>query len=78
MIEANSTYRGWFVGGNQTGEWSNRGSSPHVKGRGALGSFFATLEGTLKMGQSVGGVAAGAAVGGSSWVWDGRNRCSRD
>ncbi len=24
MIEANATYRGWFVGGNQKGEWSNK------------------------------------------------------
>ena len=22
-IEANSTYRGWFIGGNQAGEWGN-------------------------------------------------------
>lgn len=24
MIESNATYRGWFVGGNQLGEWSNK------------------------------------------------------
>jgi hypothetical protein len=54
MIEANSTYRGFFVGGNQTGEWSNSGFvAAHVKGRGALGDFFAgLLNGTIKMGDS--------------------------
>ena len=44
MIEANQTYRGWFVGGNQTGEWSNTGFlAKHVAGRGALGDFFVPL-----------------------------------
>ncbi|MEO5914505.1 MAG: DUF1593 domain-containing protein [Luteolibacter sp.] len=54
IIEANSTYRGWFVGGNQTGEWSNGGFvTAHVTGNGALGEFFATkLGGTIKMGDS--------------------------
>ena len=54
MIEANSTYRGWFVGGNQTGEWSNSGFvTAHVAGRGALGTYFAThLRGTIKMGDT--------------------------
>jgi hypothetical protein len=54
MIEANSTYRGWFVGGNQSGNWDNRAFvAAHVAGRGALGAFFATLlNGTIKMGDS--------------------------
>src|SRR6476646_6252881 len=54
MIEANSTYRGWFTGGNQSGEWSNtRFVEEHVAGRGALGQFFAALlGGTIKMGDS--------------------------
>ena len=54
MIEANSTYRGWFVGGNQSGEWSNRSFvGAHVAGRGALGGFFSTLlDATIKMGDS--------------------------
>lgn len=54
MIEANSTYRGWFTGGDQTGEWDNRTFvTNHLAGRGALGNFFATLlQGTLKMGDS--------------------------
>jgi hypothetical protein len=54
MIEANSTYRGWFVGGNQTGAWGNRSFvATHVAGHGALGDYFATLlDGTIKMGDS--------------------------
>ncbi|MBN8732684.1 MAG: DUF1593 domain-containing protein [Acidobacteria bacterium] len=54
MIEANSTYRGWFVGGNQTGEWGNAAFvSSHLGGRGALGSYFAALlGGRIKMGDS--------------------------
>ena len=54
MIEANATYRGWFTGGNQTGEWGNTAFvTQHVAGRGALGDFFATLlGGTVKMGDT--------------------------
>ncbi|HEX5789496.1 MAG TPA: DUF1593 domain-containing protein, partial [Woeseiaceae bacterium] len=54
IIESNSTYRGWFVGGNQSGEWGNRGFvERHVVGQGALGEFFAgLLEGTIKMGDT--------------------------
>lgn len=54
MIEANATYRGWFVGGNQQGEWGNKEFvSQHISGHGALGDFFATqLKGTIKMGDT--------------------------
>jgi len=54
MIEANTTYRGWFTGGNQTGDWGNTPFvAAHVAGHGALGDFFATLlKGTIKMGDS--------------------------
>ncbi len=54
MIEANSTYRGWFTGGNQSGEWGNRSFvAAHIAGHGALADFFATLlDGTIKMGDS--------------------------
>jgi hypothetical protein len=76
VIEANSTYRGWFVGGNQTGEWSNRGFvAAHVKGRGALGDFFATLlDGTVKMGDSpsVGWLLHGDTADPSKPGWGGR------
>lgn len=59
MIEANSTYRGWFAGGNQTGEWGNDAFvATHVIGHGALGDFFGglTFDGkaraTIKMGDT--------------------------
>ena len=60
IIESNSTYYGWFVGGNQTGEWGNAEFvRRHVAGRGALGDFFAhgirfqeQTRTTLKMGDT--------------------------
>ncbi len=54
IIEANSTYRGWFVGGNQSGEWGNKEFvTRHVAGHGALGDYFNThLGGTIKMGDT--------------------------
>lgn len=43
FIEANSTYRGWFVGGSQQGQWGNDAFvAEHIDGCGALGNFFAT------------------------------------
>lgn len=54
IIESNATYRGWFTGGNQTGEWSNSGfPEHHIKGKGYMADFFMTqLEGTIKMGDT--------------------------
>jgi hypothetical protein len=54
MIEANATYRGWFTGGNQEGEWGNSAFvASHIRGHGALGDYFAThLNGTIKMGDT--------------------------
>jgi hypothetical protein len=54
MIEANATYRGWFTGGDQKGEWGNREFvTRHIAGRGALGDYFNTqLQGVIKMGDS--------------------------
>lgn len=84
MIEANATYRGWFVGGNQTGEWGNAAFvSAHAKGRGALGDYFASfLKGVIKMGDSpsvthvlgADPMRPEAAGWGGSFVrsWDGR------
>jgi hypothetical protein len=84
LIEANATYRGWFVGGNQQGEWGNKAFvATHLAGRGALGDFFATqLKGTIKMGDSpsVGWLLRGtpedptqAGWGGKFVpIWDGR------
>lgn len=54
MIEANSTYMGFFVGGNQAGEWENTTFiSTHVSGRGALGRYLAKWrDGDMKMGDT--------------------------
>jgi hypothetical protein len=53
MIEANSTYRGGFVGGDQEGEWGNQAFvTEHVAGMGALGAYFAGIGGTMKMGDT--------------------------
>lgn len=42
MIESNSTYRGWFVGGYQEGDFSAEAfAEKRAAGRGALGEFFA-------------------------------------
>lgn len=76
MIEANTTYRGWFVGGNQQGGWSNRGFAPaHAAGRGALGDYFASLlGGSLKMGDSpsVGYLLRGTPGNPMQASWGGR------
>jgi Protein of unknown function (DUF1593) len=89
IIEANATYRGWFVGGNQTGDWGNKSFvDRHVAGHGALSDFFAKqLNGTLKMGDSpsVGWLLRGTPADPSqpSWggqfvrVWDGRKTIFR-
>jgi hypothetical protein len=82
IIEANATYRGWFTGGNQAGEWGNAEFvAAHVAGRGALGEYFAT-QGMIKMGDSpsVGYLLHGTPEDPSqaSWggkfarIWDGR------
>lgn len=53
IIEANSTYRGWFVGGDQSGDLGNTAFvNRHVKGRGALGDYFVTIAPQVKMGDS--------------------------
>jgi hypothetical protein len=53
IIEANSTYRGYFVGGNQTGNWGNREFvKRHIAGHGALGNFFVSKKDDLKMGDT--------------------------
>lgn len=83
IVEDNSTYRGWFTGGNQSGEWDNTAFvAAHVTGRGALGDFFAARLGTIKMGDSPSvGYLLHATPGDPSqpgWggrfvrVWDGR------
>ena len=76
IIESNATYRGWFVGGNQEGEWGNQGFvKSHVAGHGALGDFFATqLGGTIKMGDtpSVGWLLNGTPADPSQPGWGGQ------
>lgn len=54
IIESNATYRGWFTGGNQSGEWDNAAFvKNHIAGHGTLGDFFAAkLGGTIKMGDT--------------------------
>ncbi len=54
MIESNATYRGWFTGGNQSGEWENSTFvKEHIEGHGALANFFVTqLGGRIKMGDT--------------------------
>lgn len=60
IIEANSTYVGWFVGGNQAGDLGNDAFvERHIRGRGALGEFFTNgirfksrVETTMKMGDT--------------------------
>lgn len=83
MIESNATYRGWFVGGNQTGQGSNRGFvSEHIAGHGALGDTFVKAKADIKMGDTpslarlLHGVSEDPAA--ASWggkyvpIWDGR------
>lgn len=84
LIEANATYRGWFVGGDQTSEWGNSAFvKARVAGHGALGDYFARLlNGTIKMGDSpsVGYLLRGTPddPGKPGWggrfvpLWDGR------
>lgn len=53
IIEANSTYSGFFLGGNQEGDLGNRAFvDTHVKGHGALGDYFATINPAVKMGDT--------------------------
>jgi len=53
IIENNATYRGWFTGGDQSGDWENAAFvAAHIQGRGALGDYFATIAPQVKMGDS--------------------------
>ncbi|TFW27319.1 nucleoside hydrolase-like domain-containing protein [Massilia horti] len=53
IIENNSTYRGWFTGGQQAGDLGNANFvAQHVKGVGALGDYFASIAPTVKMGDT--------------------------
>lgn len=54
MIESNSTYRGWWIGGNQDGDMGNQSFvEENIKGHGALGEYFALFKkGKIKMGDT--------------------------
>lgn len=54
FIESNATYRGWFTGGHQDGEWGNEEFvTRHIAGCGALGDYFSNqLDGVIKMGDT--------------------------
>jgi hypothetical protein len=54
IIESNATYRGWFTGGDQSGDQGNASFvAGHIAGRGALGGYFTThLKGVIKMGDT--------------------------
>lgn len=54
IIENNVSYRGWFNGGDQTGQWGNKAFvTQHIAGHGALGAFYAPLHHhSLKMGDT--------------------------
>lgn len=75
IIEANATYRGWFTGGNQNGEWNNKEFvTRHVAGHGALGDFFVSKKGDIKMGDtpSVGWLLRGMPEDPSKPGWGGQ------
>ncbi len=75
IIEANTTYRGWFTGGNQQGEWGNQAFvAQHVAGHGALGEFFVKLLPGVKMGDSpsIGHLLHGSPEDPSAPGWGGK------
>jgi hypothetical protein len=76
MIESNATYRGWFTGGDQSGDLGNASFvSTHIAGRGALGKYFTThLKGVIKMGDSpsVGYLLRGTPEDPTQPGWGGR------
>jgi hypothetical protein len=75
IIEANSTYRGWFTGGPQSGQWGNREFvKQHVVGKGALGDFFVGRKDDVKMGDtpSVGWLLKGDPNDPTQPGWGGR------
>jgi hypothetical protein len=74
IIESNATYRGWFTGGNQSGPWGNLAFvRQHIAGQGALGDFFVSKKGDIKMGDtpSVGWLLQGTPGDPASPGWGG-------
>lgn len=76
IIEANATYRGWFTGGQQEGQWGNKEFvRRRVAGHGTLGKFFNSQRaGEMKMGDtpSVSWLLHGAPADPSQPSWGGR------
>ena len=76
IIENNAAYRGWFTGGNQSGEWGNMAFvAKHIAGHGVLGDFFnEQLGGMIKMGDtpSVGWLLKGTPEDPSQPGWGGQ------
>ena len=75
IIEANATYRGWFTGGEQSGQWGNQEFvRQYVAGHGALGDFFSTKLDTVKMGDtpSVGWLLKGTPQDPTGPGWGGQ------
>ncbi|MDT8303687.1 MAG: DUF1593 domain-containing protein, partial [Sedimentisphaerales bacterium] len=75
IIESNATYRGWFTGGNQSGQWGNEAFvSQHIAGKGFLGDFFVSKKGDIKMGDtpSVGWLLRGTPDDPSQPGWGGQ------
>jgi hypothetical protein len=54
LIHNDTTFRGWYMGGNNKGDLGNRAFvTTHIKGHGALGDYFAPLKGgQIKMGDT--------------------------
>ena len=53
IVESNATYRGWFVGGDQSGSWDNHEFvEKYVQDAGALGKYFVSKGDKIKMGDS--------------------------
>ena len=75
IIESNTTYRGWFTGGNQSGQWDNKEFvTQHIAGKGTLGDFFVSKKADIKMGDtpSVGWLLKGTPEDPSQPGWGGR------
>ena len=54
IIVCDTTFRGWYVGGDQEGEWSNSAfPATHVSGRGALGDLFMTFRAAGARGDAI-------------------------
>lgn len=81
VIVCDSTFRGWYVGGDQQGAWGNvTFPQTHLAGHGALGEYFMTLHasgaapGAIKMGDtpSVAYLLRGVPEDPMSPSWGGR------